>query len=239
VKIVLFILAPLFIFLTPRYDDIFSEGYHDALNYIYENGRVFNALLDDSGDEQDLVVSIIFPELMRHSFLMDYFQERAMEIVYINHGKEQADFSIGRLQMKPSFIEDLEEYVQETPSLKNDFEYLTRYASNEVKAVRKERIDRMKSLHWQLHYMKAFVAAMDYRFRYARWRSFKEKISIYSTAYNHNFLADYTELKVWSEKCTFPYGMDSDQKQYSYALIAVYFYERDWPALEEKIDDEQ
>ena len=49
--------------------------------------------------------AIFFPELIRYSFIRDLLETTALEYLYIENGKNYADFSIGRMQMKPSFIE--------------------------------------------------------------------------------------------------------------------------------------
>ncbi len=56
-------------------------------------------------------ISIVLPELIRWNALQDIMETTALELLYVEKGKDGADFSIGYFQMKPSFIENLENYV--------------------------------------------------------------------------------------------------------------------------------
>lgn len=228
-KILIFIVIPLFLLFNPRYEQIFPEGYDDALFFLEQHSREINQALDT--EEQHILIPVIFPELMRHSLLMDFFQERAMEIIYVNYGKEKADFSIGEMQMKPSFAEAIEKYVSEHPDMFQDFAYMNLSSLSNDKAIRKERIKRLKSFYWQLHYLKAFYKIMEVRFDDVKWNGARKKIKIFATAYNHDFKADISTLEKWSARSLFPYGADSDREQYAYSKISLYFYSKDWPAM--------
>jgi hypothetical protein len=72
---------------------------------------------------------------------------------------------------------------------------------------------------------------MDHRFSDIKWNNRSEKIEFYATAYNHDFTAKKEDIKKWTNKKTFPYGIESNAKQYAYSNISVYFYKKHWPSL--------
>jgi hypothetical protein len=63
------------------------------------------------------VLSIVFPEIIRYNAFKDFLETKTLEWLYVEYGKDKADFSIGLFQMKPSFVEKLEKYLQATPSV--------------------------------------------------------------------------------------------------------------------------
>ncbi len=229
-KLIIFILSPLLL-IYPRYDNIFSSGYDDAIQFIKDNKKIINHVLDESDEDKTISLSIVFPEIVRYSYLIDFFQKSAMETIYIKHGKEKANFSIGRFQMKPSFVEELEQYIQKHPDLKKQYKYILNYPSSDIKDQRKVRIKRLNSIQWQLNYLKCFYSIMEHRFNDLTWNNTTEKIEFYATAYNHDFTCSKEEIKLWMNKKTFPYGVNSNAKQYAYSKISVYFYKKHWPSL--------
>ncbi len=220
--------------LYPEYDVIFSSGYENALTFLKENHELIDTIIDEDEQKRAVILSIGFPELIRYSLLMDFFEAKANEIIYINYGKDEADFSIGRFQMKPSFIEKMEVYVRNSYLLSERYKRIYNFANDStLKEIRKERIERLKSTEWQLFYLNCFYDIMDERFSHVTWKNMEGKIRFYATGYNHNFNATKKNIEQWIDKEIFPYGMKSDKNQYSYSNISVYFYENHWKEIAE------
>lgn len=148
----------------------------------------------------------------------------ALELLYVNYGKDIANFSIGYFQMKPSFIEEMEVYIINSEKLKYKFSHITNYKATKNKEIRKLRIKRIKSLKWQLRYLDCFYSIVSERFTNKKFKKTTKKISFYSSAYYHNFLASESDIHLWEKQAIFPYGLQNSNKQYSYTNIAVYFY---------------
>ncbi|MFW6225244.1 MAG: hypothetical protein ACOC4B_03170, partial [Bacteroidota bacterium] len=92
-NLIIFILSPLLL-IYPRYDNIFSSGYDDAIRFIKGNKQTINHVFNESDEDKTISLSVVFPEIVRYSYLIDYFQKSAMETIYIRYGKEKANFSI-------------------------------------------------------------------------------------------------------------------------------------------------
>ena len=218
--------------LYPRYEAIFSSGYENAMAFLKQNHELIDDVLDNDEEKRAVIIAVGFPELIRYSLLMDFFEAKANEIIYINYGKEKADFSIGRFQMKPSFIEKMEDYVKNSYLLADRYKRIYNFANDScIKEIRKERIQHLKSTEWQLYYLSCFYDIMNERFMHLTWKNTENKIRFYATGYNHSFNANKKTIEHWIDKKIFPYGIQSDQKQYSYNKISVYFYKNHWDEI--------
>jgi hypothetical protein len=232
IKAVLFILSP-FLLIYPKYDKIFSYGYDDALIYLKKNREIINQVFNEDNDEKSIMLSVVFPEIVKYSFLIDYFQKTATELIYIKYGKEKADYSIGRFQMKPSFIEKLESYIRKSPALSDEYSGIIYYSTDDKRDIRKIRMQRLNTLEWQLYYLKCFFAIMNEKFGHIQWNNKTAKIRFYAAAYNHDFYhANKKEIERWIDRRTFPYGVNSDKEQYAYSKISAYFYKKHWPEIQ-------
>ena len=239
-KALLYISFVFFLAEPVNYEKVFAE-YDDAVSFINQNlvypvrrtGAGFNKILKTDVDKKNLMISIIFPELIRYSLFKDFFETKSLELGYVQYGAKLVDFSIGRFQMKPSFVETLEEYIIHSGlvvdgharPLHNKYCEITAYEDATITGIRKERIERLSSLDWQLIYLECFYDIISERFKDIKWQDDVEKLKFYATAYNHNFRASKQEIDKWNGAKTFPYGVHYKGEQYSYSDISVYFYQ--------------
>lgn len=223
-------LINLFLFLvpilSPNYHQIFGDDYDEALFFLYKNKNIIKKISSDMEGDLAIITAIFFPELIRYSLISDFLETKVLEYVYIEKGKNYADFSIGRMQMKPSFIEKLEFFLQENQCFFKKSKSIYEYSRIEKKEIRKERLERLKSFHWQNIYINCFYQIMEYRFSHLNFKNKDEKIKFYATAYNFNFMANEKEIKKYSHKKQFPYGIDFLMEQYNYSDISVDFYKK-------------
>ena len=210
--------------LSNNYRKIFDNSYNNALEFLQNNQSLIINELGDNNDENSIKLSLVFPELIRYSMFKDLLETTALELMYVNYGKETANFSIGYFQMKPSFIEEMEIYINNSTVLKNKFYYIVDYDAIPDKEKRKIRINRIKSLKWQLRYLDCFYSIITERFNEKSYSKTSKKIRFFSSAYYHDFLAPEEEIHLWEKKTIFPYGIHNSNKQYSYTDLAVYFY---------------
>ena len=85
----------------------FGKDYRNARQWLGDNKWIADSL-EMYGVPPTEALPIVFPELIRYSALWDQMEVTGLIVLYIRLGKEYADFSVGRFQMKPSFIEELE-----------------------------------------------------------------------------------------------------------------------------------
>lgn len=223
-KIYSFILTCLLFVSPPDHSKVFNSDYKDALEFTRQNKELINKACELHNSDTALITSVLFPELIRYSLLKDFFETKALEMVYVNYGSEYVDFSIGRFQMKPSFIEKMEKYIENNELLKNKLRFIYIYDSANTQGIRKQRVERLKSIVWQLHYANCFYSIVSQKFKNIKWKNKTEKIRFYATAYNHGFNKTEEEIKHWIDIKVFPYGTNYKANQYAYSDIAVDFY---------------
>jgi hypothetical protein len=131
-----------------------------------------------------IIISITYPESLRYNEFFDTIEQEVNEIRYIKLGSKGSDFSTGKFQMKPSFIEKLEEAHKRYKLSNFDVVKYPFYKTEKQK--REERIKRLKSEEWQMIYLALFVSTMDVLYKDMKLTD-KQKILIYSSAYNVGF----------------------------------------------------
>ncbi len=211
----------------------FQEDYEEAIRFYQKKyNRLQNIIVQEDANEE-LVLSIGFPELIRYSMWRDMLETRMNELFYIRKGKPASNFSIGRFQLKPSFIEKLEKAIRNDTVLSEEYKHIFQFHTNSIKQERKKRIERLKSYKWQIRYLAVFTKVVESRFSINDTnKTMAERITFFSSALNHDFLCDSTEIIQWSNKKNFPYGM-KHSNPFSYADVAVYFYTNDYKKITE------
>lgn len=168
------------------------------------------------------IIPIVFPECTRFNIFTDKIETAALRYLYVENGKESANFSIGAFQMKPAFIEALEKNIHLSTTLNTYQKDHFKYISNDLKINRSERFLRLNSLEWQIHYLSVFHKIMDEKFQQKKWVHPEDKIAFYASAYNFGFTASETKILNYQKKKAFPYG-DGDSKE-SYGKIAKNYF---------------
>ena len=204
------------------YSQIFGNDYTDALNYFRENNELHKKIFDKHKVDAEIIIPVLFPERIRYSIVRDYFETVFLETIYADLGSEYVDFSIGDFQMKPSFIEKLELFIENSEMLSSKYTFLL---INEIesKQVRKERLKRIKSVAYQLNYICAFYDIIKQRFDLSEI-SKTEKIRFVASAYNFGFDKSKDDIIKKQGLKVFPYGSKYPGKQYAYTDVSVDFY---------------
>ncbi len=162
------------------------------------------------------VLPVVYPECSRFNALSNAFESDVLSFYYIRNGVEGADFSVGYFQMKPSFVEALEQEIACNDLFKEQRSKFA-YTARDLFAERNERLDRLQTPAWQMEYLCAFVALMHERYE-------QENISIPLTeyvaaAYNYGFQKPQSEILDWAQVKAFPNGKGNSQN-YAYGELA-------------------
>lgn len=210
------------VFPESKYRKIFGDDYKNALNYFRKNKTRLKRIFTKNNTEMEIIIPAVFPERIRYSIVKDYFETIFLEAVYTDLGSEYVDFSVGAFQMKPSFVEKLEFYIEKYPDLKTKYSHLI-LKRKKSEAERKERIRRLKSTEYQLNYISAFYDIINLRFNLSGIKKI-EKIKFTASAYNCGFFKSKSEIKKYIDVKYFPYGANFPGKQHAYTDIAADFY---------------
>ena len=102
----------------------------------------------------DVAEAVIFPELIRYSLFQDRMETGAVKSLYVTRGTGGCDFSIGRFQMKPSFVEDLEKRWMRSGLARK---YNLFFDTKDSEIARRIRISRLEKEEWQCIYLAVFL----------------------------------------------------------------------------------
>jgi hypothetical protein len=226
------IIAIICLFLNPvnDYQKIFGVDYIDALNYFAKNKPVIEEKFNSYGTDKQLIVPVIFPERVRFSMIRDLIETIAVEDVYIEYGPDYVDFSIGDFQLKPTFASKIEKALLDSASMREKYSVLLKFKETELKKIRKERVERLKSKEFQLIYIAAFYDIVIHRFDLSK-KTQDEKVEFIATAYNYGFLSNQTEIEEHISDRYFPFGSKYKGKQYAYSDVAVYFFRNHYRSI--------
>lgn len=208
------------------YSEIFGDDYDFALETI-RNNSWWSDSLDHNGIDADFALAVVFPELIRYSSVSDYLEVKALEVLYVNYGRDYADFSIGMFQIKPSFAEKIEEDLMKF-GLINLYPSLSSLHpdTSQNLSVRKDRILRLKEQTGQLLYLEAFFRIMDHIYQMHSFHNAEEKLVFYSTAYNTGYWKEENHILAESRNTYFYTGMTKPEIMFSYPLISVDYYKK-------------
>ena len=174
--------------------------------------------------DKNFVTAIIYPELLRYNYFQDMIETSSLELIYVDYGSQTADFSIGHFQMKPSFVENIEKYLEKYPGELYTYKKLLFSRKSTKKLQRKIRLERLKLLDWQLTYLHAFVAICDHKFQFLKWNTKQDKLRFYAACYNYGFQKKYQDIFICASKKNFPYGSKYLGDQFSYSSIACTYF---------------
>lgn len=169
------------------------------------------------------VKAVIFPELIRYNAIQDKIETFALESLYIQYGKDYANFSIGQFQLKPSFAEAIEiDFLKlfGTSPLGVISKIKSEDALQNV-AARSGRLKKLKESKSALNYVCLFFKILETK--YPNWKTDEEKIKFFACAYNSDYRKSKDEITSLIPKKFFHTGVISSRK-YCYAEIAWYFF---------------
>lgn len=169
-------------------------------------------------------LSIVFPEMIRWNNFQDLMETKSLELAYVKLGRKGADFSIGHFQMKPSFVEQLEDYISRHQNLKK-LNYVLIVEKKQNKA-RKIRLYRLKNFTWQVRYAHVYWLVANDRFKYMKFKTPEERIHFFASAYNYGFRREDKKIKEWQKLACFPYGSKYKGEQVKYADLSLEFYQK-------------
>ncbi len=169
--------------------------------------------------------SLVLPEVMRYNSLKDGIEAESLRTLYVELGKDYANFSIGIFQMKPSFAEEVEIKTKAllSPALQKELSLGYDLAAEEE--IRAERVRRLQDEDWQLIYLTAFTSLCNTIYANKKFETEIEKLQWYASIYNAGF--DKTEAYI-SKKITeanFYMNQGMPEKKFRYAAIAAWYYQ--------------
>lgn len=213
----------MYISLLITYCSFFSTFPKECMNTVQfiSTTPVFSEILCRNIGADDVIVaeSIVAPEISLHSFWEEDVQVRVLYLLYVRTGV--TNFSIGPLQMKPSFAEQIENIVRNDVSLKRKYKKLIIYG-HDIHKARRIRIERLCSLSWQLEYLSAFMQIATKRLK-GKVKNYNMRVKYLATMYNSGLFVNINDIEKIFKTKRFPHwGIE----KFNYAECALEFYEK-------------
>lgn len=230
--VVLFVGATAFLSACPlvaadTQDDVsaLKQVWEEAVRYADSRHEAWNEIWTAFDVPADVAEAIVFPEMLRYSALQDRIETTAVSGTYVTLGSKGFDFSVGRFQMKPSFVERLEKRWMKTsfpPQLDAYFD------TDDSRTARRVRLSRLYDELWQCVYVAMFIKLTYLDFQGLAELPIEEQVQLLATAYNHGVIAtsasggSMEQLRQWSVMKTFHLAIIpvKDTPRYSYAHLA-------------------
>ena len=174
-----------------NYQKVFGSDWTEAERYVREHHEDWEKEFDIFGVDSRMAESIIFPELIRYSMWQDEIERAAVNGLYVSKGKDGANFSIGRFQMKPSFAEEVER-AWNVSLLAQEYGFSFNLADNAE--ARRSRIRRLGTEQGQCRYLAIFIRLQQLHLPQLQQISKEQQVRILATAYNRSFSASWQSL---------------------------------------------
>jgi hypothetical protein len=168
-------------------------------------------------------LAVVAPEIANYNLLKDQVEYRMLEVFYVEKGKDYANYSVGPFQMKPIFVEQLEQELNQRSELK-DLSAAFQYHSTDLFEIRKMRVRRLKTVYWQLRYLMLYHQIIRLRFPDLQEKSTEEQLQFLAAAYNRGYTHSKETILKWMQTAWFPnYG---EPPSFIYSELAVDFWKK-------------
>ena len=161
-----------------NYQKEFGDDWTQAAAFVKKHHEEWRQEFDIFGVDCRVAEAIVFPELIRYSMWQDEIERAAVNGLYVMKGREGADFSIGRFQMKPSFAEEVEQAWNRS-SLSKEYGFVFNLQSNNE--ARRSRIRRLSTMEGQCRYLAIFIRLLQQRHPQLSQQPTKDQVRFLAT----------------------------------------------------------
>jgi hypothetical protein len=216
---------------TPDYESIFGSDWTKAVAFETENREWIEPLLKKHNISYPLAIAVIFPELVRYSALRDKMETTLLKTLYVNLGEYYANFSIGQLQMKPSFAESIREQAPSVLSRRSGINFMEETEFSDIKNYRKSIVTDLEDPQIQFKYLIAFIKICEKRYKTNKMDEIT-RIRFLATAYNYGIDKSTDQVNNMMDKKFYNTKLFKTEN-YSYSDVSVFWY-RQYQSEEKK-----
>jgi len=204
-----------------NYKEIFGDDWQKAEQFVVDNEKWVRPVLEKYKVDYNEAIAVVFPELVRYSALRDKMEITLLKALYVNLGKEYANFSIGHFQMKPAFADIIIEEGRRLtgrrrPAISDSTEY------EDVRNYRAAIVRSLEDIHSQLDYLVIFFKITGKKFDLKKMDE-PSRIRFLATAYNYGLMHSEKEIMDMSARKFFSTKLLA-KDFWSYADISLYWY---------------
>jgi len=214
-------------FISPQsidYQSAFGIDWAKAETFEQENRKWIEPLLKKHNISYPLAMAVIFPELIRYSALRDKMEITLLKTLYINLGEYYANFSIGQLQMKPSFAESIRNKAPSVMNRRSGILFMNETEFSDIKNYRKSIVTDLEDPKIQFNYLIAFFKICEKKYSL---KSMDEitRVKFLATVYNYGVDKSIDKVYGMMDKKFFNTRLFKTEN-YSYSDVSVYWYRK-------------
>jgi len=204
-----------------KYQQTNFSAFQKALLFYKHHKQEFTQAANGTVLNATQLFAIVAPEISRYDPMANWMELNSLRFFYVQFGKGYADFSIGSFQMKPSFIENMEDFVKHSVSLQKDKKVIKMNNPNTGLQRRKTIVDRLDNLDWQFSYLHLFSLIAEEKLSSLALEDKEEELVYFATMYNAGIQKSTEQLNTELSKQRFP---REGRFKYNYADVAKEFY---------------
>lgn len=205
-----------------NYREIFGSDWEKAEVFLEDNKLWMTSVFDKYNIDYFEAAAVVFPEIMRYSALRDKIEVSMLKTLYVNLGKDYANFSIGHFQMKPVFAEKVLESVDDLPSRKMRKLLKDSLSYDNIRDYRSSIVARLADLRQQVNYLVLFIELCYQKFNLDQMNS-DSRLMFLATAYNTGFYNDSDYIMGMMDKPFFSTKI-AGRDFFPYGEISLYWY---------------
>jgi hypothetical protein len=205
-----------------NYPEIFGEDWNKAMNFVRENRSWMEPMAVRNNVSYPLAVAVIFPELVRYSALRDKMEISLLKALYINLGKDYANFSIGQFQMKPSFAENIRLEAPRFLESGSEFVFKNPGEYDDISNYRKSIVSDLESPETQLGYLIAFFKICEKNYN-TNLKDEIDRLKFIATAYNCGIDKSASMIELMIDRKFFNTKLFRTEN-YSYSDVSLFWY---------------
>lgn len=157
------------------------ELWQEADSYARSQQAAWQEIWSGFGIDSLLAEAVVFPEMVRFSKLQNQAETVALRLRYAAQGSSLCDYSIGRFQMKPSFVEKVEKrWIKSELAL----QFGQSFDLTDCRDARIARIDRMEDELWQCVYLSMFIRLLYLDYPGLAKLPLEKQVTFVAAAYN-------------------------------------------------------
>jgi hypothetical protein len=206
-----------------NYEEVFGSDWKKAQSFEKENRDWIKQIFNKNKIPYSEAMAVIFPELVRYSALRDRMEITLLKALYINLGEEYADFSIGQLQMKPSFASKIREEAAVYLKKRSGICFLQPSDYDDVQNYRKSIVADLEDVRSEFGYLVAFLKICEKKYGTGHMIE-EDRIRFLATAYNYSFEKEMSQIISMSQRKYFHTKIIKPSETYSYPEISLYWY---------------
>jgi hypothetical protein len=206
------------------YQTIFGKDWEKAQAFESENRNWIEPLLKKNKISYHLAIAVIFPELVRYSALRDKMETTLLKTLYVNLGEYYANFSVGQLQMKPSFAEAIHQQAPSVMSRRSEIVFRDETEFDDIKNYRKSIVVDLEDPKIQFNYLIAFFKICEKKFKTNRMDDIT-RVKFLSTVYNYGIDKSAEQVENMMDKKYYNTKLFKTEN-YSYSDVSVYWFKK-------------